>query len=83
MAQSNSNLLLRMPVVIIGCGLTAIDSAVEATHYYQVQVKKFLTSYEGALVNLNKLSDEEKIIVEELKICQQLLEDRGCKNTSK
>ena len=33
---SNSNLLLRMPVLVIGCGLTAIDSSVEAMHYYPV-----------------------------------------------
>ena len=65
LAQSNSNLLLRMPVVIIGCGLTAIDSAVEAIHYYQAQVEKFLTSYEDKPVTPGKLSEEEKIIAEE------------------
>ena len=65
LAQSNSNLLLRMPVIIIGCGLTAIDSAVEAIHYYQIQVEKFLNSYEGLPLNLNQLSDEEKIIADE------------------
>ncbi|WPX98992.1 Putative bifunctional glutamate synthase subunit beta/2-polyprenylphenol hydroxylase domain protein [Candidatus Megaera polyxenophila] len=65
LAQSNSNLLLRMPVVIIGCGLTAIDSAVEAIHYYQVQVEKFLKLYQDNPLNLNNLSDEEKIIAEE------------------
>jgi len=65
LAQSNSNLLLRMPVVIIGCGLTAIDSAVEAIHYYQAQVEKFLNSYKDKPVNPGKLSEEEKIIAEE------------------
>ena len=49
-----------MPVVIIGCGLTAIDSAVEAIHYYKVQVKKFLKLYQDNPLNLNNLSDEEK-----------------------
>ena len=63
--QSNSNLLLRMPVVVIGCGLTAIDSAVEVIHYYPTQVEKFLNSYEQNHINLDKLSPEDKIIAEE------------------
>jgi NADPH-dependent glutamate synthase beta subunit-like oxidoreductase/NAD(P)H-flavin reductase len=63
--NSNINLLLRMPVVVIGCGLTAIDSSVEVIHYYYRQVEKLLSSYENNLVNLDKLSDEDKIIAEE------------------
>ena len=63
--NSNSNLLLRMPVVVIGCGLTAIDSSVEAMHYYPNQVSKFLNSYENGLIDLEKLLGEDKIIAEE------------------
>lgn len=51
--NSSTNLLIRMPVVVIGLGLTAVDTAVEALNYYPVQVKKFLQSYEN-------LSEEEK-----------------------
>ena len=39
--NSNSNMQIRLPAVVIGCGLTAIDSAVELLHYYPAQVKKF------------------------------------------
>src|SRR4051812_41643733 len=48
-AKSNSvaNLQLRMPVVVIGGGLTAVDTATESMAYYVVQVEKFLERYES------------------------------------
>jgi NADPH-dependent glutamate synthase beta subunit-like oxidoreductase/NAD(P)H-flavin reductase len=45
-ADSVANLQLRMPVVVIGGGLTAIDTATESLAYYIVQVEKFLERYE-------------------------------------
>src|SRR5437879_7494988 len=45
-ADSIANLQLRMPVVVIGGGLTAIDTATESLAYYVVQVEKFLQRYE-------------------------------------
>jgi NADPH-dependent glutamate synthase beta subunit-like oxidoreductase/NAD(P)H-flavin reductase len=45
-ADSLANLQVRLPVVIIGGGLTAIDTATEALAYYPLQVEKFLTRYE-------------------------------------
>jgi NADPH-dependent glutamate synthase beta subunit-like oxidoreductase/NAD(P)H-flavin reductase len=44
--DSLANLQLRLPVVVIGGGLTAIDSCTEALAYYPVQVEKFLSRYE-------------------------------------
>ena len=46
-ANSVANLQLRMPVVVIGGGLTAIDTATESLAYYVVQVEKFLERYEA------------------------------------
>jgi len=43
---SIANLTVRLPVVVIGGGLTAIDTATESLAYYPVQVEKFLTRYE-------------------------------------
>ncbi len=43
--DSLSNLQLRLPVVVIGGGLTAIDTATEALAYYPIQVEKFLGRY--------------------------------------
>jgi NADPH-dependent glutamate synthase beta subunit-like oxidoreductase/NAD(P)H-flavin reductase len=44
--DSIANLQVRLPVVVIGGGLTAIDTATEALAYYPVQVEKFLRRYE-------------------------------------
>ncbi len=44
--QSVANLLLRLPVVVIGGGLTAIDTATESMAYYPLQVEKFLARFE-------------------------------------
>ncbi|MBI1207774.1 MAG: pyridine nucleotide-disulfide oxidoreductase [Azospirillum sp.] len=45
-ASSIANLEVRLPIVVIGGGLTAIDTATEALAYYPVQVEKFLQRYE-------------------------------------
>lgn len=45
-ADTLANLQLRLPVVVIGGGLTAIDACTEALAYYPVQVEKFLARYE-------------------------------------
>ena len=44
--DSVANLEVRLPVVVVGGGLTAIDTATEALAYYPVQVEKFLRRYE-------------------------------------
>ncbi|MBI1394785.1 MAG: pyridine nucleotide-disulfide oxidoreductase [Betaproteobacteria bacterium] len=45
-ADSIANMQVRLPAVVIGGGLTAIDTATEAAAYYPVQVEKFLRRYE-------------------------------------
>lgn len=45
--DSIANLQIRLPVVVIGGGLTAVDTATEALAYYPVQVEKFLHRYEA------------------------------------
>ena len=45
--DSLANLQIRMPIVVIGGGLTAIDTATESLAYYVVQVEKFLRRYEA------------------------------------
>ncbi|GGF13869.1 hypothetical protein GCM10011611_19500 [Aliidongia dinghuensis] len=45
-ADSIANLQVRLPVVVVGGGLTAIDTATESLAYYPVQVEKFLQRYE-------------------------------------
>jgi NADPH-dependent glutamate synthase beta subunit-like oxidoreductase/NAD(P)H-flavin reductase len=45
-SDSIANLTVRLPVVVIGGGLTAIDTATESLAYYPVQIEKFLSRYE-------------------------------------
>jgi NADPH-dependent glutamate synthase beta subunit-like oxidoreductase/NAD(P)H-flavin reductase len=45
-ADSVANMQIRLPIVVIGGGLTAIDTATESLAYYPVQVEKFLARYE-------------------------------------
>jgi NADPH-dependent glutamate synthase beta subunit-like oxidoreductase/NAD(P)H-flavin reductase len=69
--DSIANLQIRLPIVVIGGGLTAIDTATESLAYYPVQVEKFLARYE-ILVTKNgeeavrkNWSVEDTIIAEE------------------
>jgi len=45
-ADSIANLQVRLPIVVIGGGLTGIDTATESLAYYPGQVEKFLNRYE-------------------------------------
>jgi NADPH-dependent glutamate synthase beta subunit-like oxidoreductase/NAD(P)H-flavin reductase len=62
--ESIANLQIRLPIVVIGGGLTAIDTATESLAYYAVQVEKFLTRYE-ALAQKPDWSPEEREIADE------------------
>jgi NADPH-dependent glutamate synthase beta subunit-like oxidoreductase/NAD(P)H-flavin reductase len=44
--DSMANLQVRLPVVVVGGGLTAIDTATESLAYYPLQVEKFLARHE-------------------------------------
>jgi NADPH-dependent glutamate synthase beta subunit-like oxidoreductase/NAD(P)H-flavin reductase len=62
--ESIANLQIRLPIVVIGGGLTAIDTATESLAYYAVQVEKFLARYE-ALDEKPAWNAEERAIAEE------------------
>ena len=62
--ESIANLQIRLPVVVIGGGLTAIDTATESLAYYAVQVEKFLARHE-ALGEEPGWNAEERVIAQE------------------
>jgi NADPH-dependent glutamate synthase beta subunit-like oxidoreductase/NAD(P)H-flavin reductase len=69
-ANSLANLQLRLPAVVIGGGLTAIDTATEMQAYYVVQAEKTLDRYDRLVPKIGeqalwaKLTEEERGIVE-------------------
>src|SRR5207245_7012695 len=69
--DSLANLQVRMPIVVIGGGLTAIDTATESLAYYPVQVEKFLARYEKLAAERspgavrNEWNEEETEVAEE------------------
>jgi NADPH-dependent glutamate synthase beta subunit-like oxidoreductase/NAD(P)H-flavin reductase len=63
--ESIANLQVRLPVVVIGGGLTAIDTATESLAYYAVQVDKFLTRYEALGEEPALWNAEERAIAQE------------------
>jgi NADPH-dependent glutamate synthase beta subunit-like oxidoreductase/NAD(P)H-flavin reductase len=78
--ESIANLQIRLPIVVIGGGLTAIDTATESLAYYAVQVEKFLSRYE-ALDEKPVWNAEERAIAEEFIAHAKAL--RGCSSEEK
>ena len=70
--DSVANLTVRLPVVVIGGGLTAIDTATESLAYYPVQVEKFLSRYETLVAERGEAalregwSEEERASADEV-----------------
>jgi NADPH-dependent glutamate synthase beta subunit-like oxidoreductase/NAD(P)H-flavin reductase len=70
-SDSLANLQIRMPIVVIGGGLTAIDTATESLAYYVVQVEKFLARYEALVEDIGattvhaQWTPEEEVLAKE------------------
>jgi NADPH-dependent glutamate synthase beta subunit-like oxidoreductase/NAD(P)H-flavin reductase len=69
--DSIANLQIRLPVIVIGGGLTAVDTATESLAYYPLQVEKFLTRHETLVAERGEAdvrarwSDEEREVADE------------------
>jgi NAD(P)H-flavin reductase/NADPH-dependent glutamate synthase beta subunit-like oxidoreductase len=67
------NLQARLPAVVVGGGLTAIDTATELMAYYPLQVEKTLTQYEGLMAGLGAESLRGAYDAEELEVLDEYL----------
>jgi NAD(P)H-flavin reductase/NADPH-dependent glutamate synthase beta subunit-like oxidoreductase len=65
------NLQVRLPAVVIGGGLTAIDTATELLAYYPVQVEKILLQYESLVATLGEDAVRSAYDAEELEQLQE------------
>ncbi len=78
---SLANLQIRLPVLVIGGGLTGIDTATESIAYYQVQVEKFRQRWDTLVAELGEervragLDREERGIADEFLAHAQALRD--------
>ncbi len=68
-----SNLQMRLPAVVIGGGLTGIDTATELFAYYPVQVEKMLEKYEKILEEFDADEFWDKFDVEEKDVLDEFL----------
>ena len=71
---SMANLQVRLPAVVIGGGLTAIDTATELFAYYPVQVEKVLHRYETLSGELGEAVVRGGYDREELAVLDEFLE---------
>jgi len=71
--SSLANLQVRLPAVVIGGGLTAIDTATELMAYYPVQVTKIRKRYDALVARYGKESIERLFDGEENEILGEFL----------
>jgi NADPH-dependent glutamate synthase beta subunit-like oxidoreductase/NAD(P)H-flavin reductase len=72
--SSIANLQIRMPVVVIGGGLTAIDTATESLAYYVRQVEKFALRYRTLAAERGEAAVRARWNEEEAEIADEFLE---------
>jgi len=71
--DSIANMQLRLPVVVVGGGLTAIDTATESLAYYLVQIEKILTRFEALAAEIGEDAVREKWDDQEREIAEEFL----------
>ena len=66
-----SNLQARLPAVVIGGGLTGVDTATELMAYYPIQVEKILDRYDALVRDLGEARVRGMMDAEELGILDE------------
>jgi len=73
-ADSMANLQVRLPAVVVGGGLTAIDTTTEVTAYYPVQVEKTLARYQALVAADGEEAVRAMYPPDELEILDEFLD---------
>jgi NADPH-dependent glutamate synthase beta subunit-like oxidoreductase/NAD(P)H-flavin reductase len=68
-----TNLQVRLPAVVIGGGLTGIDTATELLAYYPLQVEKILGRYESLVTQIGETDLRQRLDPEERGILDEFL----------
>jgi NADPH-dependent glutamate synthase beta subunit-like oxidoreductase/NAD(P)H-flavin reductase len=68
-----SNLQVRLPAVVIGGGLTGVDTATELLAYYPLQVEKILHRYEALVAEIGEVAVRGTMDPEEQTILDEFL----------
>ena len=71
--NSNTNMVIRMPIAIIGGGLTSIDVATESLYYYKMQVERFFKDYELAVHKYGKNHTEKDWTEEDKEVAEEFI----------
>jgi NADPH-dependent glutamate synthase beta subunit-like oxidoreductase/NAD(P)H-flavin reductase len=71
--ESLANMQLRLPVVVIGGGLTAIDTATESLAYYVVQVEKFRERHDALVAAQGEATVRAGWSAEDLEVGDEFL----------
>src|SRR5476649_1845477 len=71
--DSIANMQMRLPAVVIGGGLTAVDTATESLAYYPVQVEKFLGRYEILVREKSEEAVRARFTQEEIEIADKFI----------
>ena len=71
--SSIANLQVRLPVVVIGGGLTAIDTATESLAYYVRQVEKFSARYRTLVAERGEAAVRRRWNAEEATVADEFL----------
>ncbi|MCA3015228.1 MAG: FAD-dependent oxidoreductase, partial [Myxococcaceae bacterium] len=72
--DSLANMQVRLPALVIGGGLTGVDTATELFAYYPVQVEKVLKRHEALAKDLGEAAVFAKLNAEELAVYREFLE---------
>jgi NADPH-dependent glutamate synthase beta subunit-like oxidoreductase/NAD(P)H-flavin reductase len=72
-ADSLANLQVRLPAVVIGGGLTAVDTATEVQAYYLVQIEKMARRYHSLINHFGEDTVRSRFLPADLTILDEFL----------